>query len=82
MLDASGIGTVRSDGPDVDLLGDDAPVGVVVVGADDVQVLHVCIDLDLNGDLCKNSVKIAFAKAFSNAKLHTLQTGIRILVRL
>ena len=34
----------ESDGPDVDLLCDDAPVGVVVVGADDVQVVDVRVD--------------------------------------
>ena len=34
----------RSDGPDVDLFGDDAPVGVVVVRADDVQVVDVRVD--------------------------------------
>ena len=41
----------ESDGPDVDLLCDDAPVGVVVVGADDVKVLDQissCLNLKIN----------------------------------
>lgn len=33
-----------SDGPDVDLLCHDAPVGVVVVRGDYVEVLHVAVD--------------------------------------
>ena len=33
-----------SQTPDVHLLGNDAPVGVVVVRGDDVQVLHVLLD--------------------------------------
>ena len=33
-----------SDCPDIDFLGDNAPVSVVIVRADDVKVLHVLLD--------------------------------------
>ncbi len=33
-----------SDGPDVDFFRDDAPIGVIIVGRDDVQVLDVPLD--------------------------------------
>lgn len=51
----------ESDGPDVDLLCDDAPVGVVVVGADDVKVLDVGVDL---GQKCET-----FFAATDSAKI-------------
>ena len=38
------LGTKLSNRPDVDFLRDHAPVGVVVVGADDVEVVDVSVD--------------------------------------
>ena len=32
------------NGPDVDLFRDNAPIGMIVVGADDVEVLDVGVD--------------------------------------
>ena len=44
------------DGPDVDLLGDDAPVCVVVVGVDDVEVLDVLVDQEVELALAEDVV--------------------------
>lgn len=38
------VAVLRSDGPDLDLLRNDAPVGVVVVRRDYVQVLYILLD--------------------------------------
>ena len=44
------------DRPDVDLLCDDAPVGVVVVRVDDVQVLDVLVDEEVELALAEDVV--------------------------